>query len=47
MIKARMEASVGNRDSYYGQGKPNPRIRVTLGAERRIKKMTRLKGEHN
>lgn len=33
MIKARTESSVGNRDSYYGQRKPKPRIRFIPGTE--------------
>lgn len=42
-----MESSVGNRDSYYGQGKPKTCIKVILGAERGIKKITGLEDEQN
>lgn len=47
MIKARMESSVGNRDSYYGQGKPKTCTKVTPAAERGIKKIAGLEDEQN
>lgn len=47
MIKARIESSVGNRDSYVGQGKPNTCTKDTPGAQQGIKKITGLEDEQN
>lgn len=48
MIKARMESSVGNRDSYYGQGKkPTQALKLHLVQNEGLKKITRLEDEQN